>query len=326
MIACGGSEEMGVDAASRPFVPTDVRVIAAGENHPNGIVADEHAVYFISDVKQTMGNSPNVIRRVDLVTLEVTTLVADIDDAIRLYGDDDNLYFATAHPRSRIVRVSKSDGTVRELATNQQLDASRLAVADEALYWVNARGANTTLRTVNKDGSGLRDVGSVSGLRLIDLEADSNQIYAMSDRAVVAIDVTTGAHAELATVPRGTSNNLASDANNLYWSDRTDDTIKRLPKTGGSPTTIASNQPVPSRIAIAADGTVVWACHGASGPGTTTLGAVMKLVPGAASPEVIASGLDHAIEPSLLPQAVIWTVYGPLGEAPTGGSVMAAPR
>lgn len=326
LAACGSSsrsgddDSIGPDAGTPAYTPAQVTVLASGEMRPNGVVADETAAYFISQ-----GASHSSIRKIDFQNQAVTTLVADAGTAVRLAGDAGHVYFATGSPADRVVAVDKATGTSLDLATGQTY-ANAIATDDDAVFWAVTAGTKAVVRTIKKDGTGMRDVGYVADLMFYDLVVDSSRVYAMSSNGIVAIDKATGVVSTLASIPSGANTNLAQDATSLYISDRGDSTIKKIAKTGGTPQVLASNQPVPGRLAVTAAGDVYWACRGAGGDGSTTLGVLDKLAAGTAGVLELASGLDHAIEPTLLSHAVIWTVYGPTGtNTGAGGSVMAAP-
>lgn len=56
---------------------------------------------------------------------------------------------------------------------------------------------------------------------------------------------------------------IAVDANNVYWSDTTDNTIRAIPKSGGTVVTLAKQQAYPLRVALD-DTYVYWANNGGS--------------------------------------------------------------
>jgi hypothetical protein len=324
LAACGSSSRAGDDDSVGPdagtYMPNQVVVLASGEMRPNGVVADEAAVYFISQ-----GASHSSIRKIDLVTQAVTTFVEDAGTAVRLGGDGGHVYFASGATAGRIVAVDKGNGSSVDLATGQTY-ANAIATDDDAVYWAVTAETKSIVRTVKKDGTGLRDVGYVADLAFYDLVVDTSRVYAMSTNGIIAIDKTTGVVSTVASTPSGGNTNLAQDATSLYVSDRGDNTIKKIAKSGGTPQVLASNQPLPSRLAVTAGGDVYWACRGAGGDGSTTAGVLNKLPAGTSGVLELARGLDHAIEPTLLSHAVIWTVYGPTGaNTGAGGSVMAAP-
>jgi hypothetical protein len=323
LAACGSSDRSTLDAAPAGYMPTQVTVLASNELRPNGIVADENAAYFVS------AGQTSSLRKIDLKSLAVTTLVPDIGQAPRIAADADHVYFATGELTgvSRVVMVDKATGAPTNLASNEQ-SAHMVVVDDDAVYWETDDGTHTIVRSIKKDGSGLRTVGSFGSETLYDMVVDAHRLYALGTSAVISMDKATGATTTLTSSINGIERNLAQDATSLYVSDRTDDTIKLLPKTGGTAITLASNQSSPGRLAVTDDGTVYWAVRGANADGSTTLGAMRKLPSGTSTAVDIATSLDHGIEPTLLSHAVLWTVYGPLGTSAAttaGGSVMAAP-
>lgn len=320
--ACGGDGRAAPDAAEPAFMPTQVTVLANAELRPNGIVADEHAAYFISQ------GTPSTLRKLDLSSWAVTTVVADAGMAVRLVADADHVYFKSGEPQGgRLVEVDKATGTATVLATGS-MENGMIAIDDDSVYWGTDDTGETILHAIKKDGSGMRDVGHVSGAFVYELLADGTRLYGTSASGIVAFDKATGAMTTvIATSGAPINANLAQDATSLYWSDRGDSTIKKIAKTGGAVTTLASNQPLPGRLAVADDGSVYWACRGSAAEGSTTLGALHELKAGASDVVEVAGGLDHAVEPFVLSHAVLWTVYGPTGTtASATGSVMAAPR
>jgi hypothetical protein len=221
--------------------------------------------------------------------------------------------------------IDKRDGSTKDLATGQTT-AGSIAVDADAVYWQDDASTDSILRSVKKDGTGLRDIGSPGGGQTFDLIADDSRLYAAASNGLVAMDKSSGATTMLAT-GNFFNTNLAQDATSIYWTDRKDLTIDKVAKTGGAPVTLASNQPTPpGRLAVTGDGGVYWTLRGDNANGSTTQGAVRALPAGANTPIDIATGLDHAIEPAVLSHAVVWTVYGPTDSTTTpGGSVMAAP-
>lgn len=325
LAACSSTDRPTTDAAPAGFTPTQVTVLAPNELRANGIIADEDAAYFVS------AGQPISLRKLDLKSLAVTTLVPDLGQGVRIAGDADHIYFATGEltgSNSRVVMVDKTTGSTTDLATGQ-MDARMVVVDDTAVYWEAETTTTTVVRSIHKDGTGMRDIGSFGTEQLYDMVVDAGHVYVIGTSAVISMDKATGATTMLSSSVSGFNRNLAQDATSLYVSDRTDSTIKKLAKTGGVPVALAMNQWQPGRLAVADDGTVYWAVRGSNDDGSTTLGAVRKLPAGTTEVVDIANGLDHAIEPALLSHAVLWTVYGPLGTSGAtiaAGSVMAAPR
>src|SRR4051812_27491413 len=83
----GGRDDVTPDAAPR-FMPTDVTTLAMGERGPNGIVADETTAWFVA-----AADDKHSIRKLDLESRQVTTLVQDIGGAVGLVADADTLYY-----------------------------------------------------------------------------------------------------------------------------------------------------------------------------------------------------------------------------------------
>src|SRR4051812_36981247 len=111
--ACGGGrpDDMTPDAEVPPFMPSEVTTLTMGEHGPNGIVADETTVWFAAT-----GDDKHSIRKIDLESLQVTTLVPDIDKAGQLVADADTLYYALSYADGKpkkVMAASKRDGTTR---------------------------------------------------------------------------------------------------------------------------------------------------------------------------------------------------------------------
>ncbi len=319
------------DAAPPPFHPDGVVTLASGESHPNGIIADADAVYWVNSSANSAdpAGTRSSIRRLDLQTRAVTTLVADAAHAFRVFASDDELFYGDSDGNGRILAASKQDGSTRVVIDGVGSGVDRLALDAERVYFshpdANVAG-QLVVRSVRHDGNEPLELGRISSTVALDLVADDANVYVTGNDDIYAIAKAGGTPVLIRSMP-GSFTNLAQDGAYLYQTNRFDGTVERVLKTGapGSVQVLASQQRVPARL-IVADGTLYWTCRGDTYPGDTTMGTVMRLDLDGGQPEVVASELNHAAEVTVLPEAIVWTTVGTIGTADENGSIMAAPR
>src|ERR1700682_157325 len=94
---------------------------------------------------------------------------------------------------------------------------------------------------------------------------------------------------------------IAVDANNIYWTNNLDGTVMKVPIAGRTPTIIASGQSFPFGIAID-DTYVYWTNNGTNAGGT-----VMKAPIAGGSVTTLASGQNFPLGIAVDGTSVYWT-------------------
>jgi len=113
---------------------------------------------------------------------------------------------------------------------------------------------------------------------------------------------------------------VAIDATNVYWTDSgtssksyLDGAVMMVPISGGTPTTIASNQSYPNSIAVDAT-SVYWTNNGD--------GTVMKVASAGGTPTTLATGQGNPDGIAVDATSVYWTNNGTSANANNDGTVV----
>jgi len=250
---------IGKWACSCVTTPT---VIAAGENALS-IAVDDTSVYWIAfDVgairrarKANDGGAPE-------------TLASGQSFASVLVLDAANVYWTNEdNPGGSVMTIPKGGGAPVALVQNEALPSS-IAVDATNVYW----GALGAVRTAPIGGGSATTLVALSA-RVNGIAASATTVYCATDDGLIAAPIAGGSEVMLSP---GFANDVALDANNVYWTTFSD--VMQMSIATPSTVTIASsNHDQPSGLAV--DGTSVYWANGT---------AVMKAPIGGGPPVVVA--------------------------------------
>jgi hypothetical protein len=184
---------------------------------------------------------------------------------------------------STLMKVSLNGGTPTPALAQNDPNLDGIALDATHLYWTDLSGS--VMKVGLGGGTPITLVADAGIAGDVAVNATSVCFTTQFDLMRVGLD-----GAALITVkPRATANNLAVDATSLYWSTPMGsivDAVMKVGLDGGTPTTLASVQPLVTGIAVDAT-SVYWVTHGVTANGT-----VMKVGLDGGTPTVLASGLD----------------------------------
>lgn len=176
---------------------------------------------------------------------------------------------------------------------------------------------------------GLRRVPVAGGAATV-LEAGTNGNFARS----VAVDGSQAFYSTLSTlrsIPAGGGSatvlasvfacmNVAADASTLYFlegANNNNGAVRKLAKTGGTPTTLATSQLNPAHIAM--DGANVYWANRGTYPAYPGDGAIMRVSKSGGTPTTLASGQKYARGLAVASGAVVWATSDTIFKVPIGG-------
>jgi hypothetical protein len=202
-------------------------------DNANSLAVDATRAYWMSGLTSVLGPRPptSYLLSVPLQGGSPTTLASptvavdpwygnEVDGPIAL--DADSAYFVYASP-SRVGVVAKvplGGGAVTTIGTTDGVSPSGLAVSGDAAFWTNT--------------------GSFG-----------------SNAGVLRVPVSSGTVSNLLVAHHPGFRAIAADSSFVYVVD-TNETIQRIPRAGGTPTILASGQPVNGALAVDAT-SVYWA-------------------------------------------------------------------
>jgi hypothetical protein len=223
--------------------------IAVGQDSPSDVAADENAVFWT-------GGQGFVGRAAKDGTSQVALATGESGPS-GIALDAENVYWVDYLNPGKVSAVSKAGGTPTVLATGGT-GFSRIAVDAASVTWLDFYGS--TVLQVSKGGGAVTTIANLEGL-VSDLALDGPSVYVTAGMAVLRIDVPGAPPQVLAT----------TSGDSVYFTDPTAGLVRRVPKLGGEPVTIASVQGRP--MGIAAD---AWCVYWANGGSGTEDGSVMK--------------------------------------------------
>jgi hypothetical protein len=255
--------------ALAPLAGSAPTVLASGRQAPAAIAVDATAVYWVDG---GTGSADGSVNKVPIGGGAVTTLASGISPtAIAL--DATNVYFATvsASGTGRIARVPKAGGAVTVLTYFGVYMPWTMAIDGLSVYWIDGGDNSSAHGGVYKiplDGGSPTALasGEVYGRGLA---IDASSAYFTTRDAIKKVPLGGGAATTVATAPNVAVGlaDLAIDANDVFFTATGDQdvcaqyrtgTVAKVPIAGGGVTTLATQQALPSAIAV--DGAkVYWA-------------------------------------------------------------------
>ncbi len=226
-------------------------VVAAFDLEPGGLFVEDTHVYW------SEFGSPGSVRRLAKTdsgdSSKAEELAKDQPKSMSIAVDADNVYFTTSQT---IRSVSKSGGTMKEIASNQNYPAVLIA-SYGFLYWTSTFGgfiaqANTKdldagvqLLVSNQSSPGglTVDIGYLYWANYLgDGSGGTPRIMTVDRAGATAPVVLADGQASPAMV--------AQFGTHVYWTNIVGGTIMRVPKTGGTVEVLASGQQAPGGIAV----------------------------------------------------------------------------
>jgi hypothetical protein len=175
-----------------------------------------------------------------------------------------------------------------------------VAVDPSSVYWFDA-GAQQLMRADLAGGA--LTVAAASQANVGSISADRGVLFWTTDSAVMALDLASGPSLTVLASGRNAPKSVAVDATHAYWTegqwDQPDNSIQRVPRTGGSPEAITTPGAA-SGFRIALDATHVYV---ADNYGRT----VWRVPKTGGSPEVLAASQPYPFDIAVDALAVYWT-------------------
>jgi hypothetical protein len=277
---------------------------------PTAIAVNGSAVFW--------GDSNGLVSRRDLPQGEPKTVATSDGYVSGLVLDASNAYWTSSNMIS-VYQVPLAGGSLVTLFDSGMNSPSGIAVTGTEVY-VSQNGWPGSIQKIPIGGGTLSFVVAASWVPKLLIEGDAmfwiSYDYTKPEAsAVTRMSLTGGAPQNLAT-DIGYVTALAIDATYAYWVDGSGGTVSRVPKAGGSPTTLASGFQSLRGVAVSGDEVFVTQQGSGSGP----VGSVLRLPASGGDPTVIALDQHNPTEIVATAAGVFWINQGSQG---SGGAVMA---
>jgi hypothetical protein len=255
-----------------------MQVLAGQRLAPSGIAVDATTVYWVDAGTATASGSVN---KVPIAGGPVTMLASAVNPSA-IAVDATNVYFTTisvtavdpgGHDTyaSTIARVPKAGGAVTVLVKSGVYTPSNLLVDATSAYWVDGGDRSSDHTGIFKVaiGGGVPTALAIGDFYNRGLALDASSVYFATRDSIKKVPVAGGTATTLATAPdlAPSPGALAVDAHDVFFTTTGNQstcmqyrtgTIAKIPISGGAITTLATQQAIPSAIAV--DGAkVYWA-------------------------------------------------------------------
>lgn len=268
--ACGHSCA-GDACAAGMCVP---KTLAVGQNDPSDLAVDGLDLFWSN-------HGANQIVKVAKVGGTATVFASSQPSPVGIALDDTHVYWAQNATPGAVVRAPKSGGSPQVIAASQYY-AYRLVLSGANVYFV---GDSTSgfLRSVPKVGGTVTDLQSASSPK--GLAFDGTKLFWTAWNEIRKADPIALAPPTKLTTTESFPSAIAIDDSDVYWADMYASKVRKAPKTGGVPTTLASLSSGGQRGAIALDATYVYFID----PKSNT---IRKVAKSGGSPTTIATASD----------------------------------
>jgi hypothetical protein len=255
------------------------QTLASDQNGPSNVVASGNEVFW--------AYFPRTIASAPVEGGPPTTLASEIRYFFSFAVDATSLYWLLDSGwESTVVKMPRTGGPQTRLAVQGHGGGRGLAVDATGVYWTDngtpdnvALGHESAVFQVPLDGGTVTALASGQGVAR-GVILDATNVYWTAWRietGSVLMRMPKTGGTPSAVASAGDSCSFAVDETSAYWADTVGGVVMRAPLGGGVPTTLASDQRHPNHIAVDAT-SVYWTNEGSPMMGTPD-GAVMKLFP-----------------------------------------------
>ncbi|MCK9423782.1 MAG: DUF5050 domain-containing protein [Bacteroidales bacterium] len=290
-----------------------VTTLASNLDSPWSVCTDGSFVYWVE------GNmSTGAVKKVSVNGGDVTTLASGLPEPRAIAVDASSVYWIERNNGSNgsLKKVPVNGGDVTTLVTGLRNAQNHMALDANNIYWGDGKaGGGGEIKKVSKNGGTVTSLVSTGILNLkTAIAVDETFVYFYDDlNHIKTVPVNGGA---VTTIGTGTPEAYALYGSDIYWIEYGSGTVKKMPKSGGTVTTLATGSNSPSNLAV--DGTSVFWIE------FNNPGRVMK-VPVGGGTSTIVSNEANTIGVAVDNTNVYWAVsvyinQGKIQKAPSGGS------
>lgn len=222
-------------------------------NRPWNLAVDGSFVYWVEN-----DLSAGALRKILKNGGTVTTLASSLAEPSALAVDESFVYWLERKSGSNgsLKKVAISGGLITTLATGLNNAQNHLAQDAFSLYFGdNLPGGGGAIRKVSKGGG---QVITLVNTEIINLRTavavDSDKVYFTDDQNNIKTVPVNGGSVSI--IGSGDPTAMVLNANDLYWVEYANGTVKKMNKNGGLITTLASGSKSPAGIAT--DGSSVY--------------------------------------------------------------------
>lgn len=224
-----------------------ITTLASSLDSPWAVCTDGGYVYWVEgDI------STGAVKKVSVNGGAVTTLASGLPEPRAIDVDSAYVYWIERNNGSNgsLKKVSINGGTDTTLVTGLLNAQNHMALDDNNIYWGDGKiGGGGVIKKVSKNGGTVTTLVNSGILNLTTaIAVDNTYVYFYDDQNnIKTVPINSG---PVTTIGTGTPSAYALYGSDIYWVEYGNGTVKKMPKSGGLITTLATGSNSPSNLTV----------------------------------------------------------------------------
>lgn len=223
-----------------------VTTLAQNLTTPFNVASDGSFVYWVENTSN--GN----VKKISVNGGSITTLASGLSYPTAIKVDASFVFWIERNNGSNgtLKKVSINGGTVTELVTGLQNAQNHFALDNNNIYWGDGKsGGGGVIKKVSKDGGTVTTLVNSGIMNMTTaIAVDNDYVYFYDDiNSIKTVPVNGGT---VSTIGSGSPAAMELNGSDIYWVEYGNGMVKKMPKTGGTVTTLVSGADSPGNLVV----------------------------------------------------------------------------